>query len=285
MEIKPTNKSQTKLKIALKGGAGTGKSMSSLLIAQGLANNDFSKIAVVDCEQSIQLYSALGNFNVINLQAPHSFDKYEKAIDLCIAKGIEVIVIDGLSSLWYYILEQHSKMSGNSFRNWSSLMPSYNKLIQKIIQAPIHIICTLRTKQGYSLNLQNGKYVPQKIGRKVIQKSDIEFEFMLVFSLDKNNVATVEKDKTQLFKDLKNFVINSATGQKLRDFYEIPSEKINMNKLIAECLSVSELIELHRKYPSYQESHKKEFNIKKRQLEELIKPTQIGYKRNGTSTY
>lgn len=225
----------------------------------------------------------MGNFNVINLQAPHSFDKYEKAIDLCIAKGMDVILIDGLSSLWYYILEEHSKMNGNSFVNWSKLMPKYNALMQKIIQAPIHIICTLRTKQGYLLSLQNGKYVPQKIGQKVIQKSDIEFEFTIVFMLNKDNKATIEKDRTQVFKNDKEFIINSDTGKRLRDFCNVPSEKIDISKLISECLSLSELLTLYRNYPNYHKSHSEEFNIKKRQLTELIEPTQIGYKRNSTS--
>ena len=45
MEIRKSERKQAKIKLALQGSAGSGKTYSSLLLAKGLTKGDFSKIA------------------------------------------------------------------------------------------------------------------------------------------------------------------------------------------------------------------------------------------------
>jgi archaellum biogenesis ATPase FlaH len=53
--------------MALQGGAGSGKTYSSLLIAYGLCQ-DWSKIVIIDTEDSsADLYSDLGAYNVLGM--------------------------------------------------------------------------------------------------------------------------------------------------------------------------------------------------------------------------
>jgi hypothetical protein len=56
----------------------------------------------------------------------------------------------------------HAGMTGNSFTNWGKITPRHNAFLQAILQAPVHIISTLRTKQDYVLSEKNGKMVPEK---------------------------------------------------------------------------------------------------------------------------
>lgn len=50
MQLRPSERKRAKIKMALQGASGTGKTYSSLLLAKGLTNGDFSKIAIVDTE-------------------------------------------------------------------------------------------------------------------------------------------------------------------------------------------------------------------------------------------
>ena len=45
MELKKSQRSKAKIKMALQAPSGSGKSYSALLLAQGLTKGDFSKIA------------------------------------------------------------------------------------------------------------------------------------------------------------------------------------------------------------------------------------------------
>ena len=54
-----------KMRLALTGESGAGKSYSALLLAYGMTN-DWSKIAVIDSENcSADLYAHLGSYNVL----------------------------------------------------------------------------------------------------------------------------------------------------------------------------------------------------------------------------
>jgi len=119
MKLRISERKQAKIKMALQGSAGSGKTMSALLLAKGIVG-DYSKVAIVDSEHgSADLYAHLGDYNVLTLEAPFSPDKYMKAIDICIKAGMEIVILDSISHCWEYLLDYHSKMSGNSFTNWS----------------------------------------------------------------------------------------------------------------------------------------------------------------------
>ena len=66
MELRQSARSQAKIKMALQGSAGAGKSLSALLLAKGLTNDNLSKVAVIDTENgSSDLYAHLGSYNVL----------------------------------------------------------------------------------------------------------------------------------------------------------------------------------------------------------------------------
>lgn len=256
MKLRISERKQAKIKMALQGSAGSGKTMSALLLAKGIVG-DYSKVAIVDSEHgSADLYAHLGDYNVVTLEAPFSPDNYLKAIDICIKAGIEIIILDSISHCWEYLLDYHSKMAGNSFTNWSKITPLQNNLVNKILQSPVHFIATMRTKQDYVLNQKDGKYVPEKVGLKAIQRNDLDFEFTLVFDIDIKHFASSSKDRTNLFSDRPEFKITEGTGKIIRDWCnDGKSEKESLQNIqteIDQCTSLEGLRHIYGKYPSYQ---------------------------------
>lgn len=219
MQLRQSERKRAKIKMALQGSAGSGKTYSSLLLAQGLTNGDFSKVAIIDTENgSADLYAHLGNYNVLSLQPPFTPQKYVEAIELCEKAGMEVIILDSISHCWDYLLEYHSSLAGNSFTNWAKIKPLEKLFIDKILQSNAHVIATMRTKQDYVLNQKDGKFIPEKVGLKAVQRDGLDFEFTLVFDVDIKHFAVASKDRTEIFMDKPEFKISTETGKKILDW-------------------------------------------------------------------
>lgn len=236
MELKKATRKQVKLRLGISAVSGGGKTYSALLLAHGLIG-DWTKIAVVDTENgSASLYSHLGEFNTIELQAPFTPERYIEAIKACENAGMECIIVDSITHEWDGkggILDIHSQMSGNSFTNWASLTPRHQKFIDAILQSKCHVITTVRRKQDYEMNKDgNGKTQVTKAGLKEITRDGFEYELTLNFNLDERHNCTASKDRTGLFIDKPFFTISEATGRTIRQWCDEGIEvKVELPKL------------------------------------------------------
>lgn len=272
MKIRISERKKAKIKLALQGSAGSGKTYSSLLIAKGLIGGEFTKTAIIDTEnRSADLYAHLGNYNVVSMDPPYSPERYIEAIGLCEKAGMEVIIIDSISHCWDYLLDVHSNMPGNSFTNWGKVTPRQNAFVNKILRSDAHIISTMRVKQDYVLNQKNGKMVPEKVGLKAIQRNDLDYEFTIVFDIDSAHNAKASKDRTGLFIDKPEFVINASTGKKIIQWCEQGSGTVEKKvKLeIEACESIEGLRHIYSKYPMLQNEIKPLILHKKQLLENI----------------
>lgn len=217
---------KARLRLALCGPAGSGKTYSALLIAQGLGG----KIALIDTEhESGSLYADLCEFDTASLTPPYSPEKYRNAIAAAEAAGYSVLIIDSFSHAWAGeggLLDMHDKAaaamrSGNSFTAWREITPQHNALVEAVLGARLHIIATLRTKTAYDLvDDGNGKKKPVKIGLAPVQREGVDYEFTCVFDMSiDSHVATASKDRTRLF-DGKHFTPGIETGQALMNWLE-----------------------------------------------------------------
>ncbi len=277
MQLQQASRKKAKIKMALQGPAGSGKTYSALLIAYGLTL-DWTKVAVIDSENgSSNLYSHLGNFNVLDIKAPFTPEKYIEAIRVCVKEGIEVIIIDSLSHEWDGpggILDTHSGMTGNSFTNWSKLTPRHNAFIQEILQSPVHVIAAIRTKHDYILSEIKGKVIPQKVGLKAVMRDNTEFEFTLVFNIDIRHQATATKDRTTLFIDRPEFIINTSTGKQILEWCNQDTEKLNsVEERVGSCKSIAELLQLYHSDATYQDKYKAIFASKRQELNAISNGT------------
>ncbi|CAM3397417.1 AAA+ ATPase domain-containing protein [Flavobacterium longum] len=273
--------------MALQGSAGSGKTYSSLLLAQGLTNGDFSKVAIIDTENgSADLYAHLGQYNVLTLSPPFTPEIYMKAIDVCERAGMEVIIIDSISHCWDYLLDYHSSLAGNSFTNWSKVTPMQKTFTDRILQCDAHVIATMRTKQDYVLNQKDGKYVPEKVGLKAVQKDGLDYEFTIVFDLDIKHFAVSSKDRTGSFMDKPEFRISPATGQKILNWCNSGTNLQEARAKIKEAKNLEQLKMLYSQYSIWRELLEYDFKIQKDTItsnEILLNPK--AFSTNGSTTH
>jgi hypothetical protein len=282
MQLRQSERKQAKIKMALQGSSGSGKSLSSLLLAKGLTNDNLEKVAVIDSENgSADLYAHIGDYNVLTLVPPYTPEKYIEAIEICEKAGMECIILDSISQVWDELIDFHSKLPGNSFANWAKVTPRQKTFINKILQSEAHVIATMRTKQEYVLQQKDGKYIPEKVGLKAVQRDDVSYEFTIVFDIDTKHFAKASKDRTNLFSGRPEFIINTSTGKRILDWCSSPLKESDVKQKIEECLSVAELKNLYKRHPSFQASLKHVFQTKKDQLENLVKPQ--NFSSNGVS--
>lgn len=287
MQLNRAERKNVKIKLGLQGSSGSGKTMSALLLAYGLTN-DWSKIAIIDTENhSAELYSHLGAYNVLNLEPPFSPERYKEAIEVCKKAQMEVIIIDSISMEWDYILEQHSQLAGNSYTNWSKFTPRHHSFVQSILQANAHVICTMRAKQDYVLNEKNGKFVPEKVGLKSIQRDGLDYELTIVFEIDIKHNAVATKDRTELFSGKTEFKISSETGKEISEWCKkgIFIEP-DYQPFIDACETVDELRDLYlNSTEEIQSKYRNQFNQKKYLLQVPISNslTSQNFNQNGTT--
>lgn len=219
MKLERASKSKSYMRVALQGASGSGKTYSALRLAFGMSKG--TDIAIIDTENgSAHLYSSLGNYQVVQLSAPYTPERYIEALELCVKHQVGVVIIDSLSHEWEGhggILEMHGASSGsNSFANWARITPRHNALVQYMLSLPMHVIATLRSKQEYTLQKDDrGRAVPQKIGMKPVQRDGIDYEFTTVLQVTMDHKATAAKDRTGLFPLDTPFLITEEVGKRL----------------------------------------------------------------------
>jgi len=211
-----------KLRLAIAGPAGAGKTYSALLIAFGLGG----RIALIDTERgSGELYDHLGAYDACGIEAPFEPKKYIEAIKAAEELGYGTIVIDSLSHAWVGqggLLDVHGHIAdktGNSWAAWRQVTPKHNELVDAMLQSRCHIIATMRSKMEYAQVEENGKKHVKKLGMGPIQRDGMEYEFTVFMDLDHNHTATATKDRTTLF-DGRYFVPTMETGKLLLDWLE-----------------------------------------------------------------
>lgn len=283
MKLQTAQRQQVRLKIGLSGASGFGKTYSALLIAYGITQ-DWTKIAIIDTEnKSASLYAHLGNYNVLELNAPYSPERYIEAIKYCENANMEVIIIDSISHEWQGkggCLEIHEKLGGR-FQDWAKITPRHTSFIDTILQSKCHIITTARRKIEYSLDTdQNGKVKVTKVGTKEETRSGFEYELTVSFELiNDNHLAKASKDRTGLFMNKPEFVINQSTGKKLIQRCSLVSKVEDVENEIKQTTTIEGLKHIYNKYPLFQSKIKDNILTRKKELEsieeQIIESTEI----------
>jgi AAA domain len=199
----PAQRTQSKLRLALAGPSGAGKTYTSLLWAGALGG----RLCVIDAERgSSQKYAELDGmpaFDVIVLDECTPED-YIAAIEA--AEAYDVLVLDSISPEWSAVLEivdqaTQASRSQNAYTvGWRVGTPRHNAFVQAMLAFPGHLIATMREKTKYILvDTGAGGQVPKKCGMEPIQRDGIEFEFDIIGELDLDNTLTIVKTR---LKDL-----------------------------------------------------------------------------------
>ena len=206
-------------KVLLGGSSGSGKTYSALRLATGLAKKCGSGSAGIDTEAGrIRYYANEFDFSDMQLTEPFTPEKYIEAINEAVSSGFKVLIIDSISHEWNYCVDIHDKMPGNSWTNWSKVTPRHDAFMEKILQAPIHIIATVRGKDEYVLEEKNGKQTPKKVGLGFKQRDGVEYNYTATFNIAQDtHIAEATKDNTHIFEG-RYEVLTEKDGEALYDW-------------------------------------------------------------------
>ena len=223
-------KEQVRLRLAIYGPAGAGKTASALRIAHGIGG----RIAFIDTENYSASRYADGlnypggfvpfNFDVVSLQKP-TIANYVEAIQAAENAGYNVLIIDSLSHGWQELLEDidnltKAKYKGNSWRAWSEGTPKQKSLIRAITQSNMHIIATMRAKTEWDTvkDDMTNKIKPVRIGLAPEQGKGIEYEFDMLMEINDSHYATIIKDRSGKFQDMEIHCPDEKFGKELAEW-------------------------------------------------------------------
>lgn len=202
LAFRPAEKRQSKLRLALDGPAGAGKTYTSLVTATAIAGAD-GRVAVIDTERgSASLYADRFRFDVLELNGSYDPARYVQAIRLAERAGYTVVVVDSLSHAWeaeggVMEIADRNKKGGNTWSGWAAATPAYRSLIDAILQSACHVICTMRTKTEWVIEDKK----PVKVGTAPVMRQGIDFEFTVVGDLDVDHVMRVSKSRCPAVAD------------------------------------------------------------------------------------
>ena len=247
MQLKKATRKQVKLKMNISGASGAGKTTGALRLAKGLVGS-WDKVAVIDTENSsASLYSNLGDFHVIDLSPPFSPERYIQAIDVCLAGGIECIIIDSSSHEWSGAggcIEMNekiaqSKFKGNTWSAWSDTTPRHDAFVNKVLQSPVHVITCTRSKMETVMG--DDKRV-KKIGMKDIQRDGWEYELTVSLNIDRDtHMANASKDRTNVFERKDPFIITEEIGVLIKDWCESGVVALSVKEELEACTTIEQL--------------------------------------------
>ena len=199
-------KAQAKLRLGLVGPAGSGKTMTALRIAAGLGG----RVAVIDTERgSASLYSGERglDFDVQELET-YEAEKFIDAIRQAEEAGYSVLIIDSLSHAWAgkggileFVDKAAKRSGGGSFSGWRDATPLHNQLVDAILGAKLHVICTLRSKVEHVIETVNGRTQVRKVGLQPVQRDGLEYEFTVVGDVTQDHELIITKTRAAWLKD------------------------------------------------------------------------------------
>lgn len=245
MLFTPVTREQAKLRMALSGVSGGGKTLGALYIAYGITR-DWSRVALIDTERGRgrhyatrtddHLPYATGTFLYAGFDPPYSPERYIELVSQgAQAVGSDgVVIIDSLSHGWNEeggvldIKDQIAKSGRpgiNDYTAWNEAGKHQRTLVNALFSSNCHTIVTLRTKMEYTLEMNDrGRQQPVKLGLKPIQRDETEYEFDIVLNIARNHVATCAKDVT--FLDSWNEPITPELGRLLIEWLRQGEEPV-----------------------------------------------------------
>lgn len=233
MPFVEVTREKSKLRLALAGVSGSGKTLSALYIAYGITG-DWSKIALIDTEHGRAKFYAnrsdldTGTFLYQEMMSPYSPEKYKQMV----TEGAEavgpdgVVIVDSFSHAWNNeggvldIKDEIAKAPNkNSYTAWNEAGKYQNSLVNTVLAVNCHTIVTMRVKMEYAMEQNDrGKMQPVKIGLAPVQRDDTEYEFDVVLNLSRDHTAFASKDTT--FLDAWKGIITPELGKSLKDWLD-----------------------------------------------------------------
>lgn len=204
LKIEEAQKFIKPLKIYMYAPTFAGKTYSSLLLLNGIIQEQhglteaeaWEHILIVDTEYGrASNYSSLGKFKMSVISKPYSIDKLGMIADeVANMKDIYGLIIDGMTPFWSKeggaldMKVQYDAQGGNSYSNWQKITSILDPVLTKLLDLPIPVIFTARSKNDTALiSNAKGKIEPKTFGLKPDFRDNFDYECDLVVNIDKED--------------------------------------------------------------------------------------------------
>lgn len=219
MPFSKAKKEQRYIKIGMYGAQGSGKTVTALLFAEGLANREKKKIAYIDTEHGTDYYACAVAEREFH---PEAFDfdaSYTRSISECI-KDINnldinkygVLILDSITHIWEAAINSYSGKKtgagGIPLNAWGDIKRPYKDLINTLMNLECHVIICGR--EGMETENVEGELLV--VGRKMKAEGETAYEPHILINMKQFRhadaskgvekgqiVAYFEKDRTGLF--------------------------------------------------------------------------------------
>jgi hypothetical protein len=202
------------LKMALYGPAGSGKTFTALLVAEGLARHTGKRIAYVDTEYGTAFYGQQVPQRGVHPEA-FDFDAcYTKSITQALdaVRGLDhtthgVLVIDSISHIWDAAIAAYTgkktKAGTVPLHAWTSIKRPYKELVHLLLASPLHVLICGRQGNDFAEDDETGEL--KNLGFKMRAEGETAYEPDVLVRLESHKpgkkaiavpTAHVEKDRT-----------------------------------------------------------------------------------------
>lgn len=160
---------QAALKVSIYGPPGSGKTFTTLLVAEGIAQRENKRVAFVDTERGTDFYARPVKQRRVH---PEAFD-FDAIYTTSLAKVVEevhaldpavygTVVIDSISHLWDAAINAYDgKMVGPKedkipMHAWGAIKKPYKDLIRFLMDSPFHVFILGRQKNVFEDDGEGG---------------------------------------------------------------------------------------------------------------------------------
>lgn len=195
--FRPAVRSSLPVIIGLSGPSKSGKSLSALRLAKGLAGE--GKIAMINTEGARgHLYAASFQYEALDLTPPYAPERYTEAVEAAGAVKPAVLIIDSMSHMHDGpggMLEYHeaeidrilgnrkndqAARQKNNFSGWIRPKHAENQFVYACLNLDCHIIWCFRAKE--KLLIRPGRE-PENLGWQPIAGDRVSFETLFTLCL------------------------------------------------------------------------------------------------------
>ncbi len=198
ISIAPATRAGAHLLISLYGPPESGKTMTALKLARGLAGK--GKIGFLDTESGRgRLYSDAipGGYEIGELSPPFTAERYVSAIHQFERAGYPVLIVDSFSHVWAGeggILEQADKSGAKGLQKWLQPKLRYKKLMNCLLATKMHIIFCSRAKQPIEEYTDDqGKKQYRLLDWIEVQDKNLRYEMTVVLEMRGRGAFQIRK--------------------------------------------------------------------------------------------
>lgn len=204
---------QAFLKMEKYGAAGSGKTFTALLVAEGLAKATGKKIAFVDTEHGTDFYCQAVPERKVHPEAfvfdalySRSITEVDKAIHSLDSKEYGVLVVDSFTHIWEAAKAAYTgkqtKQGGIPLYAWGAIKAPYKRLLEYCMSVPMHFIMCCRASNMFETDAETGEL--KSVGTKPEVEGKTSYEPHIIINMKGVRKpdgtfcqqAFIEKDRT-----------------------------------------------------------------------------------------